>query len=152
MPCGIRPSNNYSRVAKSYAAFFFLRRFLVFFAFFAFAFLRRFAMICLLADVGLRAPEPDLAFDPFVRRGLEGDVSFGSIPKMPIMGLVESLLGIRFRIKQPAATYRACICRLPIGGADIVRVRAPNHEVLRFETSRRNQFSIDNENSTRGLI
>ncbi len=108
-------------------------------------------MICLLADVGLRAPEPDLAFDSFVRRGLEGD-SFGSIPKMPIMGLVESLLGIRFRIKQPAATYRACICRLPIGGADIVRVCVPNYEVLRMETSKRKQFSIDNENSPRGLV
>jgi len=68
------------------------------------------------------------------------------------MGLVESLLGIRFRIKQPAATYRACICGLPIGGADIVRVRASNYEVLRFETSSRNSFSIDNENSTRRLI
>jgi hypothetical protein len=65
------------------------------------------------------------------------------------MGLVESLLGIRFRIKQPAATYRACICGLPIGRADIVRVRAPNYEVLRSETRERKQFSIDNENSTR---
>src|SRR5690606_13923405 len=84
------------RVAKSYIAFFFLRRFFVFLAFlafFAFAFLRRFAMICLLADVGLRASEPDLAFDSFVRRGLEGVVSFGSIPKMPLMGLVGSRLG-----------------------------------------------------------
>ncbi|MBX3512578.1 MAG: hypothetical protein KF826_00455 [Xanthobacteraceae bacterium] len=94
----------------------------------------------------MRASEPDLAFDPFVRRGLEGDVSFGSIPKMPIMGLVESLLGIRFRIKQPAATYRACICCLPIGGADVVRVRVPDYEVLRLETSQRNEFSIDKEN------
>lgn len=125
---------NYSRVAKSYIAFFFLRRFLVFFAFFAFAFLRRFAMICLLADVGLRVPEPDLAFDPFLRRGLEGDVSFGSIPKMPIMGLVESLLGIRFRIKQPAATYRARFQYLPIGRAHIVRIAGRKHEVLRRET------------------
>jgi hypothetical protein len=147
---------NYSRVAKSYIAFFFLRRFLVFFAFFAFfAFLRRFAMICLLADVGLRASEPDLAFDPFERfetgfltgRGFE--VSFGSIPKMPIMGLVESLLGIRFRIKQPAATYRARLSHLPIGMADIAGAHALKYELLRSETSRRKEFSIDNENSQR---
>ena len=91
-------------------------------------------MICLLADVGLRASEPDLAFGSFVRRGLEGDVSFGSIPKMPIMGLVESLLGIRFRIKQPAATYRARLSHLPIGRADIVREHVRAHEVLRSET------------------
>jgi len=87
-------------------------------------------MICLLADVGLRFRESDLAFDPFRRletgfltgRGFEGVGSFGSIPKMPIMGLDESLLGISSRIKQPAATYRARFCRLPIGIADIAGV------------------------------
>jgi hypothetical protein len=127
--CGHR---NYSQKAKSYIAFFFRRRrFLVFLAFFAFFALRlRFAMICLLADVWLRFSEPDLAFDPFRRletgfltgRGFEGLDSFGLIPKMPIMGLDESLLGISFRIKQPAATYRARFCLLPIGLADMAGV------------------------------
>jgi hypothetical protein len=111
-------------------------------------------MICLLADVGLRSSEPDLAFDPFERfetgfltgRGLEGEVSFGPIPKMPIMGLLESLLGISFRLEQPAATYRARFCRLPIGVADIAGVHASNYEVLSLETSRCHEFSIDIEN------
>lgn len=94
---------------KDYAAFFFLRRrfFLAvfafaFFAFFALRFLARFAIVCLLADLGLRFRVPEVFFDAFLRletgflagRGFEGDISFGSIPKMPIMGLVESLLGI----------------------------------------------------------
>jgi hypothetical protein len=112
-------------------------------------------MICLLADVGLRASEPDLAFGPFERletgfltgRGFE--VSFGSIPKMPIMGLLESLLGIGFRFEQPAATYRARFYRLPIGGTDIAGDRESNYEVLRIETSSRGEFSIDIANSPR---
>jgi len=112
-------------------------------------------MICLLADVGLRASEPDLAFDPFERwetgfltgRGFE--VSFGSIPKMPIMGLLESLLGIGFRFEQPAATYRARFYLLPIGGADIAGDYSSNYEVLRVETLSRREFSIDIANSPR---
>jgi hypothetical protein len=116
-------------------------------------------MICLLADVGLRFREPDLDFDPFRRletgfltgRGFEGESSFGSIPKMPIMGLDESLLGISFRIEQPAATYRARFCRLPIGLADIAGVWTCNHDILDSQCNAKAEFSVDNKNCPRGL-
>jgi hypothetical protein len=116
-------------------------------------------MICLLADVGLRFLEPDLAFDPFRRletgfltgRGFEGVESFGSIPKMPIMGLDESLLGMSFRIKQPAATYRARFRLLPIGLADIAGVWCGYHDILHAQCNAKDEFPVDNKNLPRGL-
>jgi hypothetical protein len=116
-------------------------------------------MICLLADVGLRFLEPDLAFDPFRRletgfltgRGFEGVESFGSIPKMPIMGLDESLLGMNFRIKQPAATYRARFRLLPIGLADIAGVWRGYHDILHAQCNAKAEFPVDNKNLPRGL-
>jgi hypothetical protein len=112
--------------------------FFAFFAFFALRFLARFAIVCLLADLGLRFRVPEVFFDALLRletgflagRGFEGEISFGLIPKMPIMGLVESLLGIGFRIKQPASTYRLHRSHLAIGMADFAGWRAACYDLL----------------------
>ena len=106
-------------------------------------------MVCLLARLGLRFRVPDFFFVARLRAVCE--VSFGPIPKMPIMGLVESLLGISSPNKQPAATYRARILRLPIGMADIVGVCCCRHDLLRVDCDAVFEFSIDNRNSLRGV-